>query len=81
MFLFHPQGLIESTVWKNKNFTLTVKIFREINSKFSTFTRICTQCGKILENVITLLNFPWIQLFSNFFNKNVDLTEKLLIFP
>ena len=36
---------------------------------------------ELLENAITLNNFPWNQLFSNFFRKkNVDLTEKLLIF-
>ena len=34
------------------------------------------QCGKGLYNAITLKNFPWNQLFSNFFSKNVDLTEK-----
>ena len=38
------------------------------------------QCGKLLENAITLKNFPWNQLFSNLFSKNVDLTEKMLIF-
>ena len=35
---------------------------------------------KVLENAITLKIFPWNQLFSNFFSKNVDLTKKNVYF-
>ena len=39
-----------------------------------------TQCGKVIENAITLKNFPLNQHSSNVFSKSVDLTEKMLIF-
>ena len=44
-----------------------------VKSTYSVLYSI--QCGKVLENAITLKNFPWNQLFSNFFGESVDLTE------
>ena len=38
------------------------------------------QWGKVLQNAITQKKISWNQFFSNFFSKNVDFTEKMLIF-
>ena len=36
-----------------------------------------SQCGKVLRNATTLKKFGEINLFSNYFEDNVDLTEKM----
>ena len=64
-----------------KNFTLSWFDEKKLDgSEFLVFPH-CVPVISTLRKRDHAQKFPWNQLFSNFFSKYVDLTEKLLIFP
>ena len=58
---------------------LSISTNQHFSVKSTFLLKKSPQCGKVLVNAITLKNFPWYQLFSYFFSKNVDLTEIIVI--
>ena len=74
-FGWHAIFLVDHSV-EIMEFYFHLKKFREIIIP----SHLGPQCGKLLQNAITLKNFREINS-SNLFRKNVDLTEKMLIFP